>query len=116
MSPNFDTDFWMLGWTPATYDAANPLFTLLGTRDGKRGEVNIGGYSNPELDGLIGTISVETDQAKRNEMIHRSIVILQRDLPTLPLHQQVIVRAARSNVDIAQLADNNFPYRYVKVK
>ena len=56
----------MLGWTPATYDAHNVLYTLLGTRNGKRGEVNNGGYSNPALDDLIDKIGVETDQAKRN--------------------------------------------------
>ena len=39
LAPNYDTDFYMLGWTPATYDAHNALYTLLGTRDGKRGEV-----------------------------------------------------------------------------
>jgi peptide/nickel transport system substrate-binding protein len=115
-APNFDTDFYMLGWTPATYDAHNALYTLLATRDGKRGEVNNGGYSNPGLDDLIAKIGIETDAAKRNGMIHQSIEILQKELPTIPLHQQVIVWAAKTNVELAQLADNFFPYRYVKVK
>ena len=114
--PNYDTDFYMLGWTPATYDAHNALYTLLGTRNGKRGEVNNGGYSNPELDDLIGKIGVETDQAKRTGMIHQTIEILEKELPTIPLHQQVIVWATRSNVEVAQLADNNFPYRFIHVK
>jgi len=114
--PNYDTDFYLLGWTPATYDAHNPLYTLLGTRDGKRGEVNNGGYSNPTLDALIAKIGVETDAAARNGMIRQSIEILQHDLPTIPLHQQVIVWAAKTNVSLAQPADNFFPYRYVTVK
>lgn len=116
LAPAYDTDFYMLGWTPATYDAHNVLYTVLGTRDGKRGEVNSGGYSNPILDDLVTRIGVETDQAKRNGMIHQSIEILHKDIPTIPLHQQVIVWAAKSNVSVAQLADNYFPYRYVKVK
>ena len=49
-------------------------------------------------------------------MIDQAAEILQRDLPTIPLHQQVIVWAAKSNVELAQLADNFFPYRYVQVK
>jgi peptide/nickel transport system substrate-binding protein len=114
--PNYDTDFYMLGWTPATYDAHNPLYTLFGTRNGKRGEINNGGYSNPVLDDLIGKIGVETDTAKRGAMIHQSIEILQKDLPTIPLHQQVIVWASKSNVEVAQPADNFFPYRFVQVK
>jgi peptide/nickel transport system substrate-binding protein len=116
LAPNYDTDFYMLGWTPATYDAHNVLYTLLGTRDGKRGEVNAGGYSNPALDSLIEAIGIETDAAKRASMIHQSIEILQKDVPSLPLHQQVIVWAAKTNVELAQPADNFFPYRYVRMK
>jgi peptide/nickel transport system substrate-binding protein len=114
--PKFDTDFYLIGWTPATYDAHNPLYSLLGTRNGGRGEVNYGGYSNPALDDLIDRIGVETDQAKRNAMIDDAARILQKDVATIPLHQQVIVWAAKDNVDLAQLADNFFPYRYVTVK
>ncbi len=116
LAPNYNTDFFMVGWTPATYDAHNVLYTLLGTRDGKRGEVNIGGYSNPTLDLLIEKIGVETGQAERNAMIGQSIEILQKDVATVPLHQQVIVWAAQQNIELAQPADNFFPYRYVQVR
>jgi peptide/nickel transport system substrate-binding protein len=116
LAPNYDTDFYLLGWTPATYDAHNVLYTLLNTRDGKRGEVNVGGYSNPALDALTEKIGVETDPAKRDAMIHQSIQILQKDLPTVPLHQQVIVWAAKKNVEVAQPADNFFPYRFIRAK
>lgn len=78
--------------------------------------MNYGGYSNPALDDLIDRIGVETDQAKRNAMIDDAARILQKDVATIPLHQQVIVWAAKDNVDLAQLADNFFPYRYVTVK
>jgi peptide/nickel transport system substrate-binding protein len=116
LAPNYDTDFWMLGWTPATYDAHNALYTLLGTRDGKRGEVNIGGYSNPALDDLITHMATEVDPSRRAAMLNKSILILQHDLPVLPLHQQVIVWAAKANVELGQLADNTFPYRFVRMK
>jgi peptide/nickel transport system substrate-binding protein len=116
LSPAYDTDFYMLGWTPATYDAHNVLYTLLGTRNGKRGEVNVGGYSNPALDALTEQIGLETDQTKRAAMIRQSIEILQKDLPTIPLHQQVIVWAAKKNIEVAQPPSNFFPYRYVQVK
>jgi peptide/nickel transport system substrate-binding protein len=115
-APNYDTDFYLLGWTPGTGDAHNVLYTLLGTRNGERGEVNSGGYSNPALDELTDKIGVETDQAKRNAMIDQSIEILQKDLPTIPLHQQVIVWATKKNIEVAQPADNTFPYRYIQVK
>jgi len=116
LSPNYDTDFYMLGWTPATYDAHNTLYTLLGNRNGKRGEVNCGGYSNATLDALIDKMSIETDQATRNDMIHQTIKLVQQDVAALPLHQQVIVWASKTNIDLAQPADNFFPYRYVRMK
>jgi peptide/nickel transport system substrate-binding protein len=114
--PKYDTDFYLIGWTPATVDAQNPLYALLGTRNGQMGEVNYSGYSNPKLDELIAQIGVETDQEKRDGMIHDAAVILQHDLPTIPLHQQVIVWAAKDNVDLVQQPTNAFPYRYVMVK
>jgi peptide/nickel transport system substrate-binding protein len=114
--PKYDTDFFLIGWTPATYDAHNPLYSLLATRGNGRGEVNYGGYSNPALDDLIEKIGVETDQAKRNAMIDQAAEIVQRDVAAIPLHQQVIVWATKKNIDVAQLADNYFPYRFIQVK
>ena len=116
LAPKYDTDFYMLGWTPATYDAHNALYSLLGTRAGGRGEVNVSGYSNPVLDDLIEKIGVENDQGKRQAMIDQAVTLLQKELPVIPLHQQVIIWAAKNNIDLAQLADNFFPYRYVHVK
>jgi peptide/nickel transport system substrate-binding protein len=68
------------------------------------------------MDDLIEKIGVESDQAKRDAMIDEAARILQHDLPVMSLHQQVIVWAAKDKVDLAQLADNFFPYRYVRVK
>jgi peptide/nickel transport system substrate-binding protein len=116
LPPKRDTDFYLLGWTPATYDAHNVLYTLIGSPGDGRGEVNVEGYINPEMDALIDKIAVETDQATRNGMIDDATRILQHDLPLIPLHQQVIVWAAKQNIDLAQPADDTFPYRYVKMK
>jgi len=114
--PRYDTDFYLLGWTPATYDAHNVLYSVLGTRGGGRGEVNDGGYASPALDTLTTQIGVETDPAKRGALIDQAIQLLQHDLPVIPLHQQVIVWAAKKTVDVVQLADNYFPYRFIQVK
>jgi peptide/nickel transport system substrate-binding protein len=116
LAPKYDTDFYLLGWTPATYDAHNVLYTLFGTRNGERGEVNVGGYSNPKLDDLIGQIGTESDQTKRNALIDQAAKIVQDDVADIPLHQQVIVWAAKKNVEVAQPADDFFPYRYIHVQ
>jgi len=113
--PKYDTDFYMLGWAPSTYDAENPLFNLVGTNNGVRGEVNYGGYSSPAMDKLIADIGTQTDQTKRQGEIDKAIKLLQHDIGYIPLHQQVLVWAAKKSVSVAQTADGNFALRYVTV-
>ncbi len=115
-APAYDTDFYLLGWTPNTYDAENVLYNLIASRNLPQGEVNYGGYSNPKIDALTAKIAVETDPAKRDAMINDTIRILQQDVGYIPLHQQVIAWAARSNIQLVQLADDYFPLRFVRVK
>jgi peptide/nickel transport system substrate-binding protein len=115
-APRFNTSFYLLGWTPATQDAHNALFNLLGSRDGTRGVFNNGGYSNARLDELIARIGVETDAARRQAMISESAALIRDDVAYIPLHQQQIVWAARSNVEIAQTADNYIQLRFARIQ
>jgi peptide/nickel transport system substrate-binding protein len=115
-NPSYNTSFYMLGWTPITYDAHNTLFNLAGTRNGVRGIFNSGGYSNPKFDALLDQILTETDKAKRQAEIVAASQILHDEAVFLPLHQQNVVWAARNEVELQQLADNSFPLRYVRVK
>ncbi len=78
--------------------------------------MNYGGYSNPQVDALTAKIAVETDAAKRLAMIADAARIVQQDVGYIPLHQQVLAWAARSNIELVQLADNYFPLRFVQVK
>ena len=114
-APRYNTSFYLLGWTPATVDAHDVLFNLLGTRDGTRGVFNNGGYSNPKLDELTDRIQVETDQARRQAMISEAAKIIRDDAAYIPLHQQQIVWAARNGVDIVQTADNYMQLRWVRL-
>ncbi|HEX6957392.1 MAG TPA: ABC transporter substrate-binding protein [Ferrovibrio sp.] len=116
-SPN--TSFYMLGWSPgATYDVHNVFESLIQTPSAKTGKglFNAGGYSNPKFDALADKIEQETDIAKRNEMIKEATKIYLNDYAYIPLHQQVLVWAAKDTVDLFQPADNYFPLRFVKVK
>ena len=117
-SPNYNTSFYMLGWTPSTYDAHNMLASLAGTRvpGSGIGDNNDGGVSNAEIDADIKAIQVETDQAKRQALISKALSVIKDQYLYIPLHQQVVVWAARSNVEVAQMADNFFPLRFVTVK
>ncbi len=114
-APGYDTDFYMLGWTPTTYDAHDVLYNLVASRKLPQGEVNYGGYANPEIDELTSRIAVEIDPAKRMAMIRQAATILQSDFGYIPLHQQMLAWATRSNIDVVQPADDNFLLRFVKV-
>jgi len=115
--PNYKLSFSMGGWTPGTYDAHNVYYTLLSTRDPSgRGQGNGGGYSNPQIDALTEEMSHELDRDKRQALIDQAAKIVQDDVATIPLHQQVIVWAARSNIELTQPADNAFYLRWVTVK
>jgi len=114
--PGYRTSFYMVGWTPYTYDAHNSLYNLLGSRNGTRGVFNIGGWSNQRFDDLLDRIAVETDSAKRQDEINEASKIAMDDVATIPLHQQTVVWAARANIDLVQLNDNTFPIRFVNVR
>jgi len=114
-APRYSTSFYLLGWTPNTYDAHNALFNLAGTRNGTRGVFNNGGYSNPRFDELVDQIGVETVPARRQELITQATRLLQEDVGYIPLHQQQVVWASRTNVTLQQQADNGFPLRLVRI-
>jgi peptide/nickel transport system substrate-binding protein len=115
LGPAYNTSFYMLGWTPATYDAHNTLFNLMASRQGARGLFNVGGWSNPEFDALVDRIAVETAAPERQRMIEQAMRLHREQVGHLPMHQQTVVWAARQTVTLQQQADNVFPLRFVRV-
>ncbi len=115
-APRYETSFYMLGWTPGTYDALDMLKALAATRGGKLGVFNTAGYANPQIEELIKRIQVELDAGKRNRDIAEALRTLKDDFAYIPLHQQVVVWATRATVDVAQTGDNWFQLRFVKMK
>jgi peptide/nickel transport system substrate-binding protein len=115
LGPRYNTSFYMLGWTPTTYDAHNAFFNLMASREGNRGMFNVGGWSNARFDELVQAMATETDREKREAMIEEAMRIHTEQVGHIPLHQQTVVWAARNNIRLQQLADNWFPLRYVRV-
>jgi len=68
------------------------------------------------VDELADAMERETDVAKRNAMISQATKLYVDDFAYIPLHQQFVVWAAKEGVNLVQLADNNFPLRYVTIK
>ena len=113
--PGYKTSFYMLGWTPSTYDAANVIGDHIASRSLKLSVGNVTGYSNARVDTLIGMINQEIDPAKRQAQIDEVTKIVQAELPYIPLHQQGLTWATRKNIDLVQPADNTIPMRWVQV-
>ena len=112
-----DTSFYMLGWTPGTYDSHNALNALMRCVDDKgSGQFNLGAYCNPKLDELTVKIQSETDKAKRDAMIKEAFQLHTDDIGHLPLHQQALAWGVANNVELVQLADNFMPFRFMSVK
>jgi len=114
-SGNYQTSFYLLGWTPGSFDSWNVLHNLHGCRDdaGKGGPFNLGGYCNEKVDELTAQILVENDQDKRNAMILEAYEITTSEVAHIPLHQQAVSWGASDKVQLKQRADNGFKYKWV---
>ncbi len=112
-----DTSFYMLGWTPSTYDAHDALNALTACPDDKgAGQFNLGAYCNPKLDQLTRAIQSETDKAKRNAMIKEAFQLHAADIGHIPLHQQALAWGVSKKVELTQRADNYMPFKWMSIK
>ena len=112
-----DTSFYLLGWTPGTYDAHNAFNGLMRCVDDKgSGQFNLGAYCNPKVDELIAKIQSETDKGKRAAFISEAFKLHADDIGHLPLHQQALAWGVSKKVDLTQLADNFMPFKWMSVK
>ena len=111
-----DTSFYLLGWTPSTYDAHNALNALMACVDDKgAGQFNLGSYCNPKVDQLTKSIQSETDKAKRSAMIKEAFEVHAADVGHLPLHQQALAWGLSKKVNLVQMADNYMPFKWMSV-
>ncbi len=111
-----NTSFYMLGWTPGTYDVHNALISLMATPKGPEGTFNLGGYSNARFDDLTHKIQVETDKAKRQAMISEAMKIHRDEVGHIPLHQQALAWGIKDNVDLVQLADDVLKLHWINIR
>jgi peptide/nickel transport system substrate-binding protein len=112
-----DTSFYMLGWTPGTYDSHNALNALMRCVDAKgSGQFNLGSYCNQKVDELTLKIQSETDKGKRNAMIKEAFELHSADIGHLPLHQQALAWGVSKKVTLVQLADNFMFFKWMSIK
>ena len=111
-----EVSFFMLGWSPAGFDAHNLLFTVLATPAGAQGQWNFGAYSNRQLDELTARIQTETNEDQRNRMIKEALALHANDVGHIPLHQQMVTWGMKSNIDAYQRADGFMLFKWIKYR
>ncbi len=114
---SWNTSFFMLGWTPGSYDAHNPLNQLMSIDGEGQGTWNSGRYTNPRVEELTDLIAKETDTEKRNEMIREAFQIHKDEVGHIPLHQQALAWGIGARVEeVKQRPFNDVDLRYVIMK
>jgi peptide/nickel transport system substrate-binding protein len=113
---NGETEFYLLGWGVPTYDSDYAFSFLHHTRAGRFGSWNATRYSNPELDKMIEGLSSEIDIAKRNASVARIWQVLQDETIYIPLHDQLLAYAMKSDLDVPVSPDNVVHMKYVAAK
>lgn len=105
--PAYDTDMFLLGYTPNSDDALEVLQNFAATRKPPLGELNFAGFSDPAMDALIGRIAAEADYSTgRNHLTDEAALLLQRKVAYIPLHQSYVAWAVRDGIDVVQRSDN----------
>ncbi len=114
--PEFDkcaADMLMIGWHSDTEDSANfsEFLTMTRNEETGKGQYNCGHYSNPEVDKLVDDSNLETDPAKRAQMLQKVEATLYNEAAFVPLHWQNLAWGAKSTLHIKPIVNAmNFPY------
>ncbi len=111
-----DSSFNFFGYTPVNLDAYNTLNVMMATRDGKAGQWNVGRYSNPEVDRLIGQVLTEMDPQARTRLVTQAMTLHRNDVGHIPLYQQGLAWGMRKNIDAALQSDNRVNLRFISVR
>lgn len=98
--------FFMLGYSPPSFDALELVRGLLATADSTgRGAFNYAAFSDPVVDGLLFAAETETDATRRLEMTTRALKQEKSLIGYLPLHQQTVIWATRVGLVATPRAD-----------
>ena len=116
-SGGYDTSFYLLGWTPGSFDSWNILANMYRCRDekGVGGNNNLGNYCNPKMEELTKAVLVENDKGKRDQMIKEAYQLGQeKDWGYIPLHQQALAWGVSNKMKVVQRADNQILFYWFR--
>jgi peptide/nickel transport system substrate-binding protein len=58
----------------------------------------MGRWSNAEMDRLVDLIKVDENPARRADEMRQALMLANRELPVVPIHQPLVPWAMRKNV------------------
>jgi len=64
-------------------------------------------FSNPEIDKITAEAKATVNDAKRAELIKKAVAILQEEVPSIPIVNNVTVYGMKSNVDFIPTKKHN---------
>jgi peptide/nickel transport system substrate-binding protein len=109
----YGTSFFLLGWTPPTFDGLNALSTLMTLGGG----ANFGRYTNAKIEVLTRKIGAEQDAGRRRAMIRQALAVHAEDVGHIPLHQQMMSWGLAETVaDIKARPWNDVDLRWVTMR
>ena len=112
-----EVSLYLFGWGTASPDAMLTLqHVVRGRTPQGDGEFNAGGYSDPQLDGLLDAAKVEMDPRRRRELIIAALDRHHEMAYHIPLHRQTIAWAMRADVSALQRANNALNVMWVTVR
>lgn len=113
---NVEFTMYLAGWGAATGEMSSPLKSLAATPDKTRGygTTNPGGYSNPEMDGILTEALQTVDDARREELLRAASRAVIEDYGIIPLHYEVTPWAFRKGLTYEPRADQYTLAMYVK--
>ncbi|TDT99188.1 peptide/nickel transport system substrate-binding protein [Azorhizobium sp. AG788] len=110
-----ETDFYMLGWGVASFDAAYTLDSIYHSRDKVYGAYNATRVVNPELDKKIEALATEVDTAKRNALLAEVLAQVKDEAYFIPIHNQLLAWGMKKNIDVKVQPENQLFVKYVKI-
>ena len=104
MKAEFSLFMW--GWG-AEGGEADVLWGGVHTPEGKDGlgSWNLGNYSNPEADALIGKAVQTLDREERAKLLRQAMALVMPDYPAIPIYYQTVIVATRKGIDYTTRVD-----------
>jgi len=108
--------FWLSGWISDTGEMSAQIKPLAATpdRDKGWGTTNPGGYSNPQVDALLGEALGTVDDDKRAALLAQASRTAMDDYGVLPLHFDVTTWAMRKDLAYTPRVDQATQAMWVK--